>query len=600
MMYPVKLHICAAFAFAGFLNAQSSPQELATAISQRWISGSTEEFASLYPFREAQSIHAGFVKSKTDRVAGLSNVIQSDKSKAVLVLSGIPLTGNSGDDTIYGMAFSGLYEAVPDNGRWRLERQIPLDTQAQILFHHLKVVVRPGSGLDIEDRMRVHVGTSNGFTARLNPRAKLLSAKAGNADVPHHVGGGLLWAGLPKGNTELTIRFSLDPESCLPGANSGCFTKDFGHLRNQYFWHPFFGFSNTGDQAEFEIEVRMPKEYGLTTSIPQTERVESAERIVQARSIQTSFALTLAYDREWNVTREKSGGIQLQLFATPSFRPEPASIKREFLQVHSLLSSRFGEPKSGYMAVVQLRGDPGNYWHFNSNQAVFAAGSPGFFSSTDKNPGANLAHEIGHFWTQGSGPIANFLREGWATYVESLVLEHEFGHEVAERFWKHHARNYFEHYDGKLAIWDSGNQSNLNYDKGVWIFRMLEQSVGSSGFQKAMAEFSKSSLAGAADWETFVECLQKQQVPDFDARQFLLPWLKEKRAPDLKTLVEEDKVTIIQTGPLFALPITLEVTMTNGTRRKRVWIKESKTVVQFDGPVSKVTIDPDQVLLLPR
>jgi aminopeptidase N len=248
--------------------------------------------------------------------------------------------------------------------------------------------------------------------------------------------------------------------------------------------------------------------------------------------------------------------------------------------------------------VVQLRADPGDYWHFNSNQAVFAAGSPGFFSVKANSPGANLAHEIGHFWTSGSGPAANFLREGWATYVESLALEREYGIDTARLFWKQHARHYFDRYDGKMSMWESGNQTNLNYDKGSWVFRMLEVAVGAKAFQQAMTDFSRRSLAGAADWETLADCFQRQNVPDFDARQFLLPWLKEKRAPRLSVQTQGRTVTIVQSGPLFVLPLTLEGATSNGTERHLVWLRDSKTEVQFAGEVSGVRIDPDQVLLL--
>ena len=257
-------------------------------------------------------------------------------------------------------------------------------------------------------------------------------------------------------------------------------------------------------------------------------------------------------------------------------------------------------PKSGYVAVVQLRADPGDYWHFNSNQAVFAAGSPGFFSVKDEHPGANLAHEIGHFWTSGSGPAANFLREGWATYVESLALEREYGTDTVRLFWKQHARNYFDHYDGRMALWESGNETNLNYDKGSWVFRMLEAAVGTKAFQQAMTDYSSRSLAGAADWETLVDCFQKQSVPDFDARQFLMPWLKEKRAPRLTAQTQGRTVTIVQAGPAFVLPVTLEADTSQGVERHLVWIRDSKTDIQFADAVSAVRIDPDEVLLLPR
>jgi hypothetical protein len=178
--------------------------------------------------------------------------------------------------------------------------------------------------------------------------------------------------------------------------------------------------------------------------------------------------------------------------------------------VHAQLAGLFGEPATGYIAIVQLRGDPGNYWHFNSNQAVFAAGSPGYFSTLEGRPIANLGHEIGHFWTNGTGTAANFLREGWATFVESLVLQREFGTAGARKFWQYHAQQYFQHYDGKASILEESFNSNLNYDKGSWIFRMLEQAVGSEVFAKAMTEYSRRSLAGAADWETLVDCFRHQ------------------------------------------------------------------------------------------
>ena len=411
----------------GHIQAQSSPQALATAISQRWTEDSPAEFASLYPFQEGREIHSNAVKSKTERAKGLSDVVHAGQTRATLLVSGVPLTGNSGNDTIYGMGFSGIYEASAEGGRWRLERQVPLDKLGQILSHRLKVSLRPGYGVDVEDRLLAHVIGSNGFLARLNHRAKLQSVRAGGEEVRHKFAGGLFWVDLPEGNAELTIRFSLEVERAPEDSNSGCFTEEFGHIRNQYFWHPMFGFNSAGDQSDFQVEVRMPKEYRLTTSLPQIEHIDGPERIVEAKSVQKTFALTLAYDREWKVLSDKTGDVRLELFVTPAFRPDAAAITQEFRQVHSLLASRFGEPNNGYIAIVQLRADRGNYWHFNWNQAVFAAGSPGFVSVKEKNPGANLGHEIGHFWTRGSGPAANFLREGWATYVESLVLEREYG-----------------------------------------------------------------------------------------------------------------------------------------------------------------------------
>jgi hypothetical protein len=285
---------------------QSSPQELANTVLQRWTEDSAAAFASQFPFREGQETHSNALRSKLERAKGLSSVIHADQNRAAILLSGVPLTGNSGDDTIYGMGFSGIYEALADGERWRLDRQIPLDETGQIIAHQLKVGLRPGSGLDAEDRLRVRVKGAYGFAARLNHRATLRSVRAGGREVRHQFGGGLIWVDLPQGEAELTIEFSLEVERAPREPNSGCFTENFGHIRNQYFWHPMFGFNSTGDQADFQLQVRMPKKYSLTTSLPQTGHIEGGERVVEARSVQHTFALTLAYDREWKMWSEKA------------------------------------------------------------------------------------------------------------------------------------------------------------------------------------------------------------------------------------------------------------------------------------------------------
>ena len=160
------------------IQAQSSPQELANSILQLWTSDSATAFASLFPFREGQEIRSNAAKAKLERTKGLSSVVHADQKRAALLLSGVPLTGNSGDDTIYGMGFSAVYEALADGGRWRLERQIPLDEMGQILTQRLNVSLRPGYGVDVEDQFRVRVKGGNGFAARLNHRANLRLVRA--------------------------------------------------------------------------------------------------------------------------------------------------------------------------------------------------------------------------------------------------------------------------------------------------------------------------------------------------------------------------------------------------------------------------------------
>lgn len=581
-------------------SAQSSAQELVDAVGQQWAAGTTEAFAAVYPFREGRAELSQAANNKWERVKGLSSVVRVNGQRAVLLLSGVPITGNSGDDLFLGKGFSGVYEASLNGSQWRLDRSIPLQALGQILRHRLHVKVRPGQGLDIEDRIAVRVSGNNGFAARLNQRAALRQVQAGHGDARYQFGGGLFWVDVPPGEAEVALEYSIEVETAPGDPNSGRFTEAYGHVRNQYFWHPFFDFESSGDQAQFQVQVRIPSEFGLTTSLAQNERIEGAERIVEGESSQPSPALTLAYDRDWKVLREQAAGIQLELFVTADFRPEPAAVVQEFRKVHPLLAGRFGEPGAGYLAIVQLRADRGNGWHFNSNQAVFAAGSPGSVSRKEGFPQAHLGHEIGHLWTQGAGPAASFLREGWATYVESMVLQQEFGTATAQLFWREHARKYFQFYDGKVSMLEDMNNTDLNYDKGSWVFHMLEEAVGSDGFAKAMTRYSRRSLAGEATWEVLAECFQELGTAGFDARSFLLPWLREKRAPRLTAQADGRRVTIRQEEPFFQLPVTVEAKTAQGTERRRVWLRAGEATVDFAADVTEPRVDPDEVLLLRR
>jgi hypothetical protein len=579
---------------------QSSPQDLASTVVKRWAGTSQEDFAAVFPFREGRDAFSEMAQAQFDRIGGLAKVVRTGSARAVLLISGVPVTENSGDSTIESLGFSGLYEASEEGGRWALAGRIPLDNQGQILAQRLSVHVRPADGIDVDDRMHIRVREDNGFAVRLNYRANVRQVKAAKTSVKYLFGGGLLWVDLPPGEIELTITYSIAVEEGPNETNSGCFLRKAGHVRNQYFWHPFFDFSSAGDQAEFKIEARIPKEYKLSTSLPQTERIEGAERVVDGKTIRPTFALTLSYDRDWNIVTEQIGGLRLELFLTPEFRPSPTAVVQEFRSVYSSLSSRFGTPKADYFGIVQARSIQGNGWRFASNQVVVAAGWPRTFSTKDGFPRAFLGHEIGHLWTNGSGKAANFLDEGWATYVESIVLAHEFGAETVKEFWKKEAEDYFRDSDGKVSILEDESNGGVSYAKGAWVFRMLNEAVGEEAFQKAMTEYSSLSLAQAAGWEVLAECFQRQGVQGFDAPAFLTPWLMDKSAPRLTAETRGDRVILHEAEPLFILPVTIEATTAKGIQRRTIWIREEETAFSFDGEVSNPRVDPDGLLLLQR
>jgi len=580
--------------------AQTSPAQLAQDVVDRWSAGSEKNFASIYPFREGQ--HAFSVAlHATSRSAGLAHVIRANEAQAVLLISGVPLFPNSGDATAIGAGFSGVYEARAEAGVWKLNSQIPLDTLGQIVAHDISVSVRPGSGITAEDHMRILVKSHDGFAVRLNHSAKIDNVQVAGKESAYLFGGGLFWVELPEGPAELTIRYSIEVEKGPDDTNSACFLENSGHIRNQYFWHPLFGLDPAGDEADFHVEVRIPEAYSVSIGIPQTERVAGGERIVEGKTIQRAFALTLVYDRNWKVESRTFGDTRVELFLSPEIRPDATAIFDEFRSVYGLLSRRFGALPGGYRAVVQANSwsdNPG--WRFASNQAVVAARTPGVLSMASPIPSAALGHEIAHFWTEGAtGPARNFLSEGWAVWAESAIVGDEFGAEAVTSFWKFQILHYFSSYDGKASLVEDENNSGVAYVKGPWLFHMLEGAMGKAGFDEAMAEYVRRSLENPAGWELLAECMQRHAPADFDARSFLLPWLTEKRAPHLTTQIDGRTVTIRQEEPpVFDFPLVVEAATASGPERRRVRIKGPETVVMFSGDVSGLKIDPDGSLLL--
>src|SRR5215471_2582118 len=85
--------------------AQTSPQELAQSVAQKWNDGPRTAFEALYPFQAARDERQMGVSKKWKRVLGLTEVIRSDARHATLLLSGFPAYGNSGDDTFLGFQF---------------------------------------------------------------------------------------------------------------------------------------------------------------------------------------------------------------------------------------------------------------------------------------------------------------------------------------------------------------------------------------------------------------------------------------------------------------------------------------------------------------
>ncbi|HLJ18209.1 MAG TPA: hypothetical protein VKV15_27200 [Bryobacteraceae bacterium] len=155
-------------------------------------------------------------------------------------------------------------------------------------------------------------------------------------------------------------------------------------------------------------------------------------------------------------------------------------------------------------------------------------------------------------------------------------------------------------YDGKASLLEGENNAGVACFKGPRLLHMLEDAIGGDGFQKAIAEYCRRSLAQPSGWEILAACAEQYAPPDFDARSFLLPWLAGKSAPYLTAQTDGHMVTIREEPPNFVLPVLVEASTAQGSERHRIWVKGPQTTVTFSGEPSDVQIDPNGSLLLRR
>jgi hypothetical protein len=580
-----------------------TPAALAELVVTSFAASDVEAFTDVYPHAEGRDLVRSARRQDIPLRAGEGRVIWSDGERAVLFLSGFPEVGNSGDETIYARMFSGLYEAEAGADGWRLGDRIPIDGENRILAHAIEATLLPGKGLELRDVLDVDAGSPYGFWAFLNHAAQIDGILVDGHRVEHVAAGGLLWVpiGTP-GPARITIDYTLDlTRDAGAGPNSGRFEDDFGHVRNQYFWHPFFDFHSSGDRADFEILVHAPADVQIVTSLPQESRVSGDTRTVHGRSEQPTSGLTLLYDRNWVPVRRTFGSLDVEFFVTPQFQPAPDQLAAAVGRAHRLLSAEFGEPKSTYLALIEGRARNDAGWQFMINNAVVSGPGRAVSSRAGALPRAWLGHEVAHAWTAPTGPGANFLTEGWAMFAESMLLEDEYGTSAADAFWESY-RNWYHvnGFDGEASILNDPNNGGVAYYKGVWILRMLRDHVGSEAFRNGMRAYMQIAPGLPAGIDEFMVAMSTASGRDVES--FLRPWLAETTIPDIDARIDEGRIVMTQNGPLFELPLDIEVMTPAGAIRQSVQLTDRVTWI--DTPdianATAVHLDPDHRLLIRR
>ena len=604
-----------------------TPDSLARLVLARFAGGTEAAFDSVYTDPLGRRVLQQAVQRKWPRDAGPTRVLSVRDDRAVLLLTPVVHTGKGqgmstgGDETNRMRRFSGLYDARRIDGVWRLGRQIPLDSANFIRAQRVHVALDPGHESRVLDTLDLSIGARHGFAVRLNTQARLDAVQLDGRDVAHQLAGGVLWIDAPpppppRAHARLVLRYTIADEQPAVDSTHAAVTAPpaFGALENTDAWLPFFGYDSPNGMAPLTVTATIPAAYKLTTSMPQTERVENGMRIVRGESMHPRYIVSLIYDKDWRSTTTRIGDLRFETLLTPTFRFSHDSLARFVEREYQLLTSRFGEPQapSRFLVVVEHRGLKGAGFTVRMNNAVVAGDAVTRLDELTLGPSSALAHEVAHGWTmEATGLAANFLQEGWATFAEALVVGQMYGPQYERAMWERIRTGYIGGQDragflggfeGRQSILGDPDNGRIHYTKGSWILHQLEYVLGQQTFDRGMRAYVAHAGFGPNGYQELIADMSR--AAGHDVSSLVMPWLVEKYIPDVDAQVQGTSVIVTQRQPTapFDLPLDMELLTSGGPVRRAVHLATAADTVDLRGlgTVADVRVDPDHHFLIKR
>jgi hypothetical protein len=588
-----------------------TPDSLAALFLQRFVADSPAAFDSVDPDSESRTVMHAAVRKKLAREAGLRRVVWRDSERAVLLLTGTVKADNGGDETNLVRHFSGLYQAERRDDGWSVVRQLPIDTLNYIRGQALHVELAPGRGIVVVDTLAIAIGGRWGFAVRLNNDVRISQLRLDGDSTEWALGGGVLWIDAPRrAHAQLVLGYQLrDANAPSKGSTSSAAADSiprFGAYHNTDAWHPLFSYTSANDMATMSLTVRLPAAYHLTTTLPQTETVANGVRTVTGRSSYPAWLLSMIYDRDWRVVTSDVDGVSFETFTTPAFHFSHDTLASALRRIDPVFGKRFGGPTPPYIAVVEDRVLGARGFSVRMTDAVITGTNAEHLDQTGiRGPVAAFAHEVSHGWTMNAtGPAANMLREGWATYAEATALGAEHGPAVENDFWNRLHNGYVLGSEGRLSILGNPDNGGVHYSKGSWIFHMLDMMLGDSAFDRGIRAYVQRQAEGKpAGYRELIASMSLAAGRDLTS--FALPWFTEKFIPDVRAEIVGNRVIItqMQATPPFDLPLDLGIVTASGATMRRMLHLTRRTdtlrIASADS-ITAVHVDPDHRLLLRR
>ncbi len=491
---------------------------------------------------------------------------------------------------------------------------------AKVISHNISVTVSPmGRTLRGTDTVKVDGGGGR-LRFLLNRRARITRLRA-NGKKPHiivnNLNDGIFKELIIKlspragGKKPITIHISFNESFAsiasaerslkrgISYVNKGVMGRRGVFLPSSSFWYPH----TEKGTAQYNLSINMPRGYTTVSEGDWMLHMSSADRTFDRWKTTRPVDGLDVVSSKFRVKKTIHNGVKIYTFFLKRDKKLSATYTDKTGEYIDLYSGLFGKYPFKKFAVVESF-LPTGY------------GMPSFTllgSSVLRLPfipDTSLGHEIAHSWWGNSvyiDPSLGNWSEALTTYTADYLYERKKGAEEAEkfRFKKLDGYKNFARADApslrKFVYATEPSERAVGYNKGVMVFAMLEDLLGSDTFNRGLKEFYTGNAFRRATWGDIEDAFSKASGKDLG--WFFEQWLGRAGGPELSLTdvfterSEDGFVTsfkITQKAPAYAMTIPVRLTTADGKIiEKNLKIKRTTTNSSITTQARPATLEVD-------
>jgi hypothetical protein len=223
-------------------------------------------------------------------------------------------------------------------------------------------------------------------------------------------------------------------------------------------------------------------------------------------------------------------------------------------------------------------------------------------------PYTSFGHEICHSWW-GNSVFVDIAEGNWCEGLTSYCADYQYKLDESVEAAREYRRNLLKDYaayvrdpdnDFPLSEFESrhsGATRAVGYGKSLYVFHMVERSIGREAFLNALRDVVRDFTFHRAAWSDFFAAFAAYGGREFEA--FREQWIERTGAPVLRleeTHREGDEVafTLSQGAPPYTLDLPVVVTTPAGPQEYMVRLEKMRQSFALEAPgATSLAVDPD-------